>query len=297
MLTLITTTELPEKRANYHIIIPLSMTGVLIAMLIACIILLLVLMTKRLHTVTHLLICNASLASVFYCLVQCVNYVFLAVVRSETSDRACRWRGFFGYMSVAAVVYSYLAQAISRYFISILSARYPRTKSFRAHFLLILAQWLVVCLVPLPAVLTEDIYYRPFALCWVPKEYTLHIVYTVVAYYMTPAVLIFAIYMQIYYRVKRRRQSVVSTSGGGRANRELDVLYNIMILFAIYTVGAIPTILFLSTGISVLYDIGLISVSFTVAIEKLTALLLDRDLRGIIALYLRRSWTQIQPAG
>ena len=80
-----------------------------------------------------------------------------------------------------------------------------------------------------------------------------------------------------------------------RCHRDLEVLYNIMILFAMYTIGAIPTILYILTGLRYVYEIGIVCVSFTVAVEKIAALLLDRDMRNLIRLYFRRSMTQIRP--
>jgi hypothetical protein len=289
-----TTTEEEENFARYHIIIPLSMFGSLVAVIIACMILVLVVRTKRLHTVTHLLICNTSISSIFYCIVQCVNYIFLLFIPWETNDLPCRWRGFFGYMAVAAVVFSYLSQAISRLFISILSAKYRWAISFKTHIILILIQWIIVSVIPSPSLLTEHIYYRPYTLCWVPKEYTLHIIYTVVAYYLIPAVLIFVIYIYIYIRIKHRRHSVFVMTTSRRSNRDLEVLCNIMILFAIYTLGAMPTILYLLTNIHLFYEIGIIFVSFTVATEKMFTLILDRDMRNMIKLYFRRLMAQIR---
>jgi len=262
---------------------------------LAFIILFLVIRTKRLHTVTHLLICNSSISSIIFCIVQCVNYIFLVLIPWETNDMPCRWRGFFGYMAVAGVVYSYLSQAISRFFVSILSVKYRWAISFKTHLILILIQWIIVSLIPSPSLLTEDIYYRPYSLCWVPKEYTLHIIYTVVAYYLIPAILIFVIYIYIYFHVKHRRPSMFVMTIRRRSNRDLEVLCNIMILFAIYTFGAIPTILYLLTNIHLFYEIGIVFVSFTVGIEKIFTLILDRDLRNLIKLYFHRSMTQIRP--
>ncbi|UJR37215.1 hypothetical protein I4U23_029924 [Adineta vaga] len=289
-----TTEELPEKFANYRIIIPLSMTGVLIAIIIACIILLLVLLSKRLHIVTHLLICNTCIASIVYCIIQCVNYIFLTLIPWETNDFSCRWRGYFGYMAVAAVVYSYLTQAISRFFNSILSTKYHWAILYKTHLILILIQWVIVLIIPLPALLTEDIYYRPHALCWVSIEYTLHIIYSVTAYYFIPAIFIFVIYIQIYFYIKHHQQNIFNTTIQARSNHDLQILYNILILLVIYTVGAIPTLLYLLTEIEILYEIGIISVSFTVAIEKLMTLLLDREMRNMIRLYFHRSMVRIQ---
>ncbi|CAF1086163.1 unnamed protein product [Rotaria sp. Silwood1] len=284
-----------KELKSYQIIIPVSLVAVLVAFIVACLILTLVIYIKRLHTVTHLLICNTSISSIFYCIVQCVNYVFLLFIRWEINDTSCRWRGFFGYMAVAAVIYSYLIQATSRFFFSILSTKYPWITSFKTHIILIFIQWIIVVLIPLPALLTDDIHYRPFTLCWVPKKYTLHVIYTVLAYYLIPAILIFAIYIYIYICMKHPRYRVFIVTARRRSNRDLEVLCNIMILFAIYTLGAIPTILYLLTNIRFLYGMGIVTVSFTVAIEKIVTLILDRDIRNIIKLYLRRSMVQIRP--
>ncbi|CAF3122895.1 unnamed protein product [Rotaria socialis] len=284
-----------EEFKTYNIVIPLSLFGILIAFVIACGILILVGCMRRLHTVTHLLICNTSISSIFYCVVQSVNYIFLLCIKWEINDVSCRWRGYFGYMAVVAVVYSYLTQAISRFFISILSTRYPRITSFRTHFILILLQWFVVILIPLPAILTNHIRHRPFSLCWVPKKFTSHVIYTIVAYYLIPALLIFAIHMYIYVCIKYPRCRVFILTRRHRAKRDLQVLYNIMILFAIYTLGAIPIVLYILTNVRFLYGMGIISMSFTVAIEKIVTIILDRDIRNIIKLYFRRSMVQVTP--
>jgi hypothetical protein len=284
-----------RQHVNYRVIIPLSMTGAFLAVSVALFILFLILLTKRLHTVTHLLICNASISSIFYTIIQCINYIFLVLIPWKTDDFSCRWRGFFGYMAVAAVVYSYLAQAISRFFVSILAQRYRWATSIRTHLALIFVQWLIVSVLPIPAIVTDHIEHRPFSLCWVPKKYTLHMIYTIVAYYLIPALLIIAIYLSIFFRVKRRCKCTCVTRAQRRSNRDLEVLYNIMILFAIYTFGAIPILLYMLTDIGILYDMGIVSVSLTVAVEKVVTILLDRDLRSIIRFYVRHSTIQIRP--
>ena len=283
------------RRAHYRVVIPLSMAGALIGVSIACMILTIIIFTKRMHTVTHLLICNSSISSIFFCIVQCVNYIFLSLLPWKTDDLSCRWRAYFGYMSVVAVVYSYLAQAVSRFLLAMLSVKYRWASAMKTHVTLIIVQWLLVALIPTPALLTKDIYYRPYALCWVPKEFRLHLAYSVIAYYLLPALFIFAIYISIYCRVKRRRRSVFISRNRRGWNRDLEVLYNIMILFATYTLGAIPTILYILTGMRYLYEIGIVSVSFTVAVEKLATLLLDRDMRNFLRMYCRRSMTQVRP--
>jgi hypothetical protein len=294
-MVMTSSTDISPRNADYHVIIPLSLACILVAIIISCLILSLVIFIKKLHTVTHLLICNGSVASIFYCIVQCINYVFLAFIPWNTNDVSCRWRGFFGYMTVAAVVYSYLAQAISRLFVSVFSIKHRWATSFKIHIILICIQWIIIVFIPLPALLTKDIIYRPFSLCWVPKNCPLHLTYTIIAYYLLPALFIFAIYIYIYLRVKRRGNSMFVITRRHRSNRDLEVLYNIMILFAIYVFGAVPTILHIITQIEIFYAVGIVSVSLTVAVEKSVTLLIDRDMRNIIKHYFHPSMTQVRP--
>jgi hypothetical protein len=198
-------------------------------------------------------------------------------------------------MTVAAIVYSYLAQAISRFFIAVLSIKYRWATSLKTHIILIVIQWVIVIFLPLPALLTEDIYYRPFSLCWVTEEYTLHLAYTIIAYYLIPAIFIFAIYIYIYLRMKRRKNRIFITISSHRSNRDLEVLFNIIILFAIYIFGALPSIIYIITRVEVFYALGIISKSLAVAVEKCVALFIDRDFRNIIKNYVRRSTTQVRP--
>ncbi|CAF4348003.1 unnamed protein product, partial [Rotaria sp. Silwood2] len=159
--------------------------------------------TKRLYTVTYLLICNTCVSSIFYCVVQCYNYAFLNFILWDTSDISCRWRGYFAYMSIVAVIYSYLIQAISRYFFVVLSMNYRWITSLKIHLTLITAQWIIAILLPLPAIVTKDIYYAPNSLCWVRKQYPIHVAHTFLSYYFLPTICIVVLYIYLFRRAKR----------------------------------------------------------------------------------------------
>jgi len=115
-----TLTNLQRSSANYQIIIPISMSFSLLSVFISFRILILIYLTKRLHTISHLLICNTCLSTIFYSIVQGINYIYLIFLTSDTSDISCRYRAYFGYMSIASVIYSYSIQALSRYFFFII---------------------------------------------------------------------------------------------------------------------------------------------------------------------------------
>lgn len=284
------TVALPNRINDYFIVCSFSGFCALCAVAISLMILILVWRTKnRLHTVRHLLICNTSVASILYCVVQIINYSFLIFFPSETSDIGCRWRAYFAYMTICAVTYSYLIQAISRLFITLLAKSYRFSVTFRAHYCLILVQWSTAVLLPLPAIITKDIYFRPRALCWVPLKNFAHVTYTYLTYYLLPALSICVIYCLIYYRVKKAaKHASIEIRSLNSEKRDLELLRNILILIFIYFSGGIPTMLFIVSTNRILYLIGIVSISFTVAVEKGCAIILDRDLYQIVRNLLAR---------
>ena len=274
-----TTSSAFHDLTNYPIVAPLSMAFAIIAIGLSLSILILVCFSKPLHTVTHLLISNTCIASITYCVVQCNNYIYLLFIKWDRNDQSCRWRGYFAYLSIVAVIYSYLLQAISRFFIIILSTKFRWLTTIRTHLYLIVIGWILVFIVPLPALVTKDIFFRQGFLCWVPKRSILHVLYTAIAYYFIPIMLIIGIYIFIYIRI---RTHAAIQGFRRRQNRDLEVFRNIMILLSIYTVGAMPVILFMLTSIEFFYSMGMVSVTLTVTMEKLISLFLDREIRNVL---------------
>lgn len=277
---------------EYYIPCGLSAAFAAIAISICIFILILVWRTKpRLHTVNHLLMCNTCCASIYVCLILMVNYAFLIFGQWETSDLGCRWRGYLAYAGITAVIYSYLIQAISRFFFSVLSGTYRWLISFKTHYVLIAIQWIVVFLVASPAIITTDIRFFPKVLCWVPHEHSLHVMYTTFAYYIFPVIIIIFIYIYIYCRVKRETRTVRRNS---RQARNLEILRSILILLAIYLGGAAPTLLYQLTSLKIIYLINLAWLTLTVVVEKTCALFLDREVRQVLKqIFIRR--TRVTP--
>lgn len=268
---------------QYYIVCSLSSGFGLISVILSIFIMIVIRRTKpRLHTVRHLLICNTCIASIFYCVVQMINYIILIFLPWITSDDACRWRGYLGYASLSAATYSYLVQAVSRLFFSAFATKYPRIVSFKVHYILISIHWFVIIIVPLPALITHDIYFRPGLLCWVPMEHIIHVIYTLFAFYAVPILSIIVIYIYIFKRIKeatKRAQLIRHTSND---RRDLEVLRNIAILLAIYLAGGVPTLIFLVTSINLFYLAGIVTFTLAVMIEKICTVLLDRELRLVV---------------
>ncbi|CAF2314000.1 unnamed protein product [Rotaria sp. Silwood2] len=278
------TEETPNYIHDYSIVCSFSAVFAISAVVISITILILVQRTKpRLHTIRHLLMCNTCIASILYCIVQTNNYVFLFFIPSVTSDIYCRWRAYLAYFAISAVAYSFLIQAISRLFISTFSTKYKCLITFKTHYILIIIQWFTVIIIPLPAVITKDIYYRTNQLCWVPMQNIVHTSYAYIAYYTIPALSICMIYIFIYYQIKQVQKGarpLLRLIHGEK--RDLELLRNILILLSIYLIGGIPFLLFVFSSNRILYLIGLVTISLAVAVEKLCTILLDQELRQAI---------------
>ena len=274
----------------YYVICSFSVAFAVTAVTISITILALTWKVKRrLHTVRHLLTCNTCVASIFYCCVQTINYVYLIFLPDEISDIGCRWRGYLSYITLCGVSYSFLIQAISRLFISLFSIRYRWLTTFKTHYLIITIQWIMAICLPLSAIITDDIYFRPGALCWVPLKKIIHVIYTYVALYIVPIISTFSIYGYIYYSVKQStKRTVAPTRSINHFKRDLELLRNIVILLMIYLTGGMPTVLFLLTTNRIFYLIGIVTISLAICIEKVCTILLDRELRQSIRELLRR---------
>ena len=279
---------------DHYIPAAFSSIFALLSMIMSLIILILIWKNKpRLHTVNHLLICNTCVASIFFCVITINNYLFLLFIRWERSDVGCRWRGYFIYTGIAALLYSYLIQSISRFSFAILSRKYIWLTTFQTHYYLILIQWILVFILAIPNVLTNDIRYSPTHLCWVPIECILHTAYTYFAYYVIPVVLILIIYFVIFYRMKKNGPTLRNSLN--RQKRDIEILRNIVILTSIYLGGGLPTIIGDSTSSKVPYLVSLVTQVLAVLVANICTSLLDREIRQIIRNILLTKKTTVIP--
>jgi hypothetical protein len=94
--------------SDYYIPGGISLSFGLITILISIFILIVIWRTKRhLHTVNHLLICNACIRSILHTIVLSNGLICLLFIEWETSDMSCRWPAYFTYAGMAGVLYSY----------------------------------------------------------------------------------------------------------------------------------------------------------------------------------------------
>ena len=272
-----------EDMYGYYIVCSISAVCAILAIVMSIIIVSLVIHVKRrLHTERHLLMCNTAVASSFYCISQLTSYVVLIFFPQITDDVSCRWRGYLSYASICGATYSYLIQAVSRLFFTVFATKHPWMVSFKMHRLLIFIHWLVCFTLPLSTLITDDIYFRPGLLCWVPLSRFIHAVYSIMISYVLPIIAIAILYIYIYRMIKnveKRREFLRNTT---HEKRDLEVLRNIVIFLGIYIVGGTPSLIYLVSSVEIFYLTGIATVTLAVFMEKIVTIILDRELRSVV---------------
>lgn len=275
---------------DYYIVSAFSIIFSLMTIFICILILFLIKTNKpRLDTNHHLLICNTCIASILYSIVTINNYIYLIFIFWERSDISCRWRAYFTYVGIAGVMYSYLIQAISSFFYSVLSNNYRWLIGYKTHNILIFLQWIIVFLITLSSLISKDIFYFPNNLCLISMKNIIHVIYAIFAFYVFPLVSIIIIYVYIYYRVKKIQRNRITMRGLMlNEKRDLELLRNISILISIYLGGGLPSILFFITQNNILYLLNLVTQSLTVVIASLGIIVLDREIRQVTKNFIKR---------
>ena len=266
--------------SDYYVVAPLSSSFACLGIIISIFIIILIWQKSRLHTVNHTLIANTCFASIVYCIITIIQYVYLIFITWDTNDWHCRARAYFYYVGLAGVIYSYMIQAISRFFFSVLAVKYRWLISFKTHYILIGIQWLIVCLISSSTLITKDVYFRPVNICFIPMRNTAHTAYFVVSGYVVPVVITVMIYIYIFYKVKKVKRNVtmISNTFNGQ-KRDLELLRNIAILISIYLSAGVPTIIYFFTLSNLFFFMALVTISSSITVVKVCTILLDRELR------------------
>ena len=252
-----------------------------ISVFLSVFILTMILYVKALHHPANLLICNTCVASVLYVIITSIN-ISCYYTQIVLSDWSCRIQGYLIYVCLTMLAYSYLIQGISRLFFTVLS-RYRSILNYKSHAGLILAQIIVSLVIPLPSLITTNIGYRPLTMCLIPVRHMMHVVYSFVSSYFVPLFTLVFVYRLIHRRVKLSSRLVQNTSRSTK--RDLELTRNILILFMIFVLAGVPSIIYVAatviTGLDLLafYTFILGSTVMAIVIEKASLLLLNKDIR------------------
>ncbi|CAF1440383.1 unnamed protein product [Adineta ricciae] len=293
-------TTLIDSHIGLYITIIVSSLSMIISTLACILTIFLTIITPKLHSPTNLLVSSTCLSTLIYLIISIVNS-FIFYTESSSTDWSCRIRAYAYYVSLNLVIYSYVIQAISRLFWTVLY-KYRYLLTMKCHIRLLILKTLISTLLPLSTLTTDHVIFRPLKLCVVPMKYTIHVFYLLSVGFLIPLLIITILYAIIYRHVIR------STANFRRATRDAEIARNILILLGIFLLGGIPTVIYVIVSNKTvssprsLFLLAVTALSVAVASERIMSILLNKEIRKALTIQWsarfannRLSTTSVQP--
>ena len=207
----------------------------------ALIFLSIIIVDKTCHSVSMALVANSCLAELVFGSDMLAMALFTLqndLKQIHYQDSLCISRGFLGYIVTILQNYSYLLQAIYRYFIVVYPARLF-CQSIRFQMFLVCSIWILGFLCPILYVLTDVIKYNADnQICQMPLGLSFFNIYNAFCVYLIPISLTVLIYFKLVRYVKKTSKNVTSIYTLARAQRELKMVRHIVILLSgVATIG------------------------------------------------------------
>jgi hypothetical protein len=230
----------------------ICVTSLILAIILAGLFLFIITIDKTCHTVPMMLVANSCLAELIFASNSLGMAVFTLendLKKIEYQDSLCIFRGYMTYTVCSLQSYSYLLQAIYRYVVVVYPTRLT-FQSARFQILLICLTWICGIIYPIPIVFTDQIkYFADSQICQLPLRLSFLTIFNVSYVYMIPMTGIIFIYFHTVRYVKRMSKRVTPINTLSRAQRELKMIYRIVILVSILLVLGLPYTIFVFMGL------------------------------------------------
>ena len=244
------------------------------------------------RSVSNFLVANSCLATLVFDITISIQIpYFFHIDLHEDPDHPtafCRMRGFLFLLGCIAKMCSYLIQAISRYFFTVLYKR-KSLLTYRTNASLILAGWiysliLACTLLVSPVAFQYEIESR---LCVMTSK-IFHTSFTLmVLAFVIPVNIIICLYGSILWHTFRSNQIQPSAVERRNNKRNIKVFQNILMLLGIVLVGGTPFVF--STIINRIgqtpwpwYAISIFFIVLSTAVESLLVLFTNKEVRRVI---------------
>ncbi|CAF1155451.1 unnamed protein product [Adineta steineri] len=222
-----------------------------LTILLASLFLYIIFIDKKCHTIPMMFVANSCLACLSFTIIMFwVTIIMLYNDLNQISyaDSFCIFRGYISYVTASELFYAYFLQAIYSY----IKVVYPFRliwQSVRMQIFLIVITWISPFICILPHVLTHEIKYQvDDQICQMLLHLSVVTVYNVFYIYIIPMSGIVIIYIKLVRYVKNMRRRVTPANTLIRAQRELKMVYRIIILLLILLILGLPITIFVFIG-------------------------------------------------
>lgn len=225
----------------------------IIGIIVCCTILCAFVFCPACRNSTSLLNCNTSFAVLTYLINNFIVSIYGFREDWAQQQPRCSFRAYCFLVSGSAICYSYLTQAISRLFYTILH-QYQNLRSYRIHSLLIFGNWFICFIISIEPFFIENgfKYESESRLCTLTTQTIPSSVYSMVVGFTIPLTICLLVYLAIFVHARRstRRLGILG-DGNARSQvqnmkRELKLARNMLFILTIFLGGGT---LFLIIGI------------------------------------------------
>ncbi|CAF1227582.1 unnamed protein product [Adineta steineri] len=229
----------------------LSLTCLFLTILLALLFLFIILIDKTCRTIPMMVVANSCFACLSF-----TTIMFWATIVSlyndlkqiAYEDSLCIFRGYMTYVTGGELFYGYLLQAIYSY----MTVVYPTRliwQSVKFQLFLICLMWASVFICILPILLAHEIKYQvDDQICQMVLHLSVVTVYTAFYIYIIPMSVIMFIYLKLVRYVRGMNHRVTPVNTLIRAQRELKMVYRIVILVMILLILGLPITIFFIIG-------------------------------------------------
>jgi hypothetical protein len=256
---------------------------------------------RQCRSIVNLLTCNSCVALLFYVITLCVQAP--SIIQSiyfdihNTNSFFCKICACLATFGTAVLAYSYLVQAISRFFITILY-KHKILLTFRTNWILIATSWIASGIIAGALFISPTAYqYEPESdFCTLTTNSFLTSFIASVIIQITTMNTMIILYGIILWHTTQHTRINPNSASTLRAKRNKKVFKNILIFVSILSVGGTPYFLCIiinriDRAPWPLYSLAFLFISFTAAIESIALLITNDQVKTILLAKLTRRQT------
>ncbi len=243
------------------------------------------------RSITNLLTVNSCITFLVFVTTLSIQIPYLFQINEkENNDRYttyCRITAYlFSFFCVTKIL-SYLIQAISRYFITILY-KHEKLLTYRVNVIMIILNWIVGLIIASGFLASPVAFqYEPESRLCLLTTKVFHTSFTLmIIAFAIPTSVIIILYVLILRHITAANHVQPSTVTRGNNKRNLKVFQNILMHLAIVIIGGTPFILsIIINKITKMpwpfYSIGILFIALSAAIESVTIFVTNKDVKTI----------------
>ncbi|CAF0948409.1 unnamed protein product [Adineta steineri] len=218
-----------------------------LAILLALLFLFIILIDKTCHTIPMMFVANSCFACLSLTIIMFWTTIFTLqndLKQISYEDSSCVFRGYMIYVTGGELFYAYLLQATYSYMTVVYHTRLF-WQSAKFQLVIICLIWVSVFICILPHLLTHEIKYQVNdQICQMVLHLSVVAVYNIFYVYIIPMSGIMFIYLKLVRYVKEMNQHITPVNTLVRAQRELKMVYRIIILLLILFTMGVPFTIF-----------------------------------------------------